>query len=386
MVNFLETRLINLAAIPGEVLPQLVCQTTSVISGIGFTILSVLTLGKVKTINRFADQVGHLQTMAPNLGAAFIRVLNPAYLGVGNKPEGKCSEIILMPLMGKALYISIKDDFFSRHVVSRLMFSAVIPICIITDLADLALGLLASSLCLLTLGQVNKINDCACHQLSALAMGYHLSLGIRGCLNPHNSSEVDSETRNSLTARLMKLAEIPGEAIPLFLGNLSSVIVGVAFTPLAILTVGRVKTIHHYACLANNVGSLLPHGYSALIKVLNPSYQESGKKFGVVTEKMACPIFRIAKKMVKEESRLANHHVGSRILYLSAIPVALVARTMDLFLSIFGTALSFALLGQVECVNDFAHRQLGFPGMIYDVCGGIRAFINPRPFINVNGD
>lgn len=204
--------------------------------------------------------------------------------------------------------------------------------------------------------------------------------GIRATINPQqffDQGVIKSNENNFPTARLIKLADLPSKAIPSLIHLLSLTIVGVAFTPLAILTMRRVWMIDQYASRTENADELLPKGYSALIKVLNPNYQEKGDHMGVISEKIATPIFDKAVEMAKKNDFFSTH-VVSRTLFLSGILAAVTTRTMDLFLCIFWTALSFALLGQVDRINDFAFRQLAFLGVINDICSGSRHFVNPH--------
>lgn len=180
-----KQRLINLANIPGHMLPHLMSKIVRSISAIGFSLLSVMTLGQVKVINVCAEKGYHTHKILPLFYVSVIKVLNPSYSCQVTGPSAKISMFIAMPIFEAAFKAAKQEGFLARHLISRALFGIGMSVAVITHLADLALGMIAAPVSLLALGQSKKVNDFACYQLSALGMIEALCVGIRAVINPH---------------------------------------------------------------------------------------------------------------------------------------------------------------------------------------------------------
>ncbi len=162
-------------------------------------------------------------------------------------------------------------------------------------------------------------------------------------------------------------------------------IFGVAASALSILTVGRNSTINEYAdCFTPTINETLSYTYVSVLRVINPNYKLYSNviEMGIITEKLARPIFQKARTAAKNESSFLQRHVVSRGAYALGALVATITRTADLALGLLALPLSFITLGTFEKINTFTYKQLLFPVLINDVCVGMRGFVNPQQFNN----
>lgn len=150
-IDFFEPRLVNLAKIPGDVVPELAKDMAKGISGIGFSVLSIVTFGNIKAINDNAGETYRMHRILPFLFSSTIQVLNPKYIFSPDNVESKISIAIADPILNKAYELAKEEDFLSRHVVSRGLFAIGTPVAVIAQLADFALGLVGATASLLTL-------------------------------------------------------------------------------------------------------------------------------------------------------------------------------------------------------------------------------------------
>ena len=157
-------------------------------------------------------------------------------------------------------------------------------------------------------------------------------------------------------------------------------VLGVVGTALSVLTGGKDKEFNQLADLTGKSALVLPLLYVRTMQVINPKFKTSEKStMGVITSKIARPIFRKAGKS-SENDKFFQKHVVSRIAYLSGAIVSTVTRTADLALGILGAALSVITFGAVPKINTFALRHLKSLAVVDDVCKGIRGFVNPQQF------
>ncbi len=183
----------------------------------------------------------------------------------------------------------------------------------------------------------------------------------------------------SIVDRVVNTATLPLKITHTGFRLISDVLVGITATAMSVLTGGMVPKINEYADLSRFSSNLINETlYKPLMEVINPNficYEFS--RFGVVTEKIAHPIFKAALDFSESENIFMKHAV-SRIAYLTFALVATATRTVDFTLGIFAALASIVTLGAVPKINTFAMRHLAATGLINDLCVGIRGFVNPH--------
>ncbi len=160
---------------------------------------------------------------------------------------------------------------------------------------------------------------------------------------------------------------------------ISRVLVGITATAMSVLTGGMVPKINKYADFSYKSAKLINKTlYKPLMKVINPNFtHDEFSSLGVVTEKIAHPIYNAAKRSSESENIFVKHAV-SRIAYLTGALAATATRTVDFALGIFAALASIVTLGAIPKINSFAMRHLAATALINDLCGGIRGFVNPH--------
>ncbi len=164
-------------------------------------------------------------------------------------------------------------------------------------------------------------------------------------------------------------------------------IAGVAASALSILTLGLNSKINKYANEWTVVSAqILVTPYGKMLKIINPNAQcaSKGILMGVITEKLANPIFQKAWDEAQNESFFFRKHVVSRGAYALGALVATITRTADFVLGLLALPVSFITLGTFEKINTFTYKQLSFPAFIGDVCVGMRGLVNPQQFNTTN--
>jgi len=178
-------RVRNLKSIPESV--KISAKAVGItILGIGGTFLSIATLGKVKTFNQWADKTGCVKYILPTLYAGIMEVINPdIQYNLHDIEKDSFLSTIPSRLREYATVLALDPrSFVKQHVFSRGLHLAAAVISMHTKTADLALGVFAAILSIVTLGKVEKINTLAARNLRSLDILDDLCKDIRGIINP----------------------------------------------------------------------------------------------------------------------------------------------------------------------------------------------------------
>ncbi len=165
--------------------------------------------------------------------------------------------------------------------------------------------------------------------------------------------------------------------------NAAKTVIGVGASALSIVTLGKFSKINDVANLTDKSMNILHPTYQAVGLVANPkfSFGEVKSALGVVTARVAAPIFRKAERAAESES-FAAREIGARVAYLAGAAVSIATRVADLALGVLAAAFSVVpCLGRAEKVNNFAMQYLLSSAVVHDVCVGLRGFVNPQQFV-----
>ncbi len=159
---------------------------------------------------------------------------------------------------------------------------------------------------------------------------------------------------------------------------------GIAATALSLLTAGLIEDFNEMT-FSSRASSLLRPFFHYPISVINPDFdtkpEDRMAEIGICTEYYVKPLFSLGVQQAEEEGFFQKHIVSRTYFALGAIE-ALIARLADAILAVFAVIFSFLTLGRIQEVNNFAMKQLSFPGIIDDIGIGLRGVVNPEQFID----
>jgi hypothetical protein len=161
------------------------------ILGLGATLGVVCTLGRHNII---ADQAATLMLHSTKLLTApymqLLKTIDPKQRSYEKKytnnytcDKGLLTEKITF-IFAHILKISKSQNFFNRHIVSRLCFALLAMASLVTRVVDGLIGVLAASVSLLTLGYFHNVNQIAYQNLQAPGIITDIFVCILGILNP----------------------------------------------------------------------------------------------------------------------------------------------------------------------------------------------------------
>lgn len=155
------------------------------VGGVAGTALSLLTFGKVESINNLANYTDHARKILPQAYLGLASVVNPSHQQ--QQPRiGVITAYIATPIFTAAGRVSCDENsFLMKHIVSRGAYALGALVSVVTRTADLVLGLIAATLSIIPcMGRVKGINNIAVNQLSSLAVIHDVCCGLRGFVNP----------------------------------------------------------------------------------------------------------------------------------------------------------------------------------------------------------
>jgi hypothetical protein len=134
------------------------------------TFLTAMEHLEIGTRSVLAYPYGHLlRTINPNALPESKRDDNPPYVDKGGK-DGLLAHYALDKLKNIARSCYNSENFFKKHVASRLTYVLMAIASVVTRIADFFIGLVAALLSLLTFGKFETINNIAFRALQAPAM------------------------------------------------------------------------------------------------------------------------------------------------------------------------------------------------------------------------
>ena len=161
--------------------------------GVAATALSILTLGKLTCINKYADITSASALILKPIDL-LTQIVNPyAKQSEVKQSNGMISKLFIERIYFKAREESYSNSFWTKHFVSRGAYALGALGAIITRTADLAIGLIATVISVIPfLGRNEKINQFATNQLGAFALINDICISLRGIVNPQQFLKVNT--------------------------------------------------------------------------------------------------------------------------------------------------------------------------------------------------
>ncbi len=159
--------------------------------------------------------------------------------------------------------------------------------------------------------------------------------------------------------------------------------VGVGASLVSVATGGTQEGINDFATKWTAYSKvILALPYRMLWSIQMPKESKEEKEvYGIVTKKIACPIFEKAQSAAKESDFLKRHML-SRCLFFVAGIVSLVSRAVDLTFGLAVAAVSiFPLFLTSRRINTVAFVHLQSLAVIFDAAASFRGTINPHQFL-----
>ncbi len=184
----------------------------------------------------------------------------------------------------------------------------------------------------------------------------------------------------------LNLAALPPAAACVAAAGAIYTSVGIVATALSILTLGKNRAINNVAMWTVNSLYILPKPYEAIAAVVNPTVKmpeidDNTEIMGVITKRIACPIFEAAKRSASSSNFFTRHVVSRGAFALGAVAAA-VTRSADLALGLIAALFSIVpCLARVDRVSHFAFRHLMALVVINDISVALRGVVNPQQLI-----
>ena len=179
-------RIDNLIRCPFRVGKAVISGTEDIVVGVTGVALYAITMGNNKTFEDMADKLENTYKMLPRVFKSILKVVKPHYPIADNLNEyGWLSDKCIVFLFDKSeVYARNKDSFIKSHFFSRGTAALLLIVGPITRTADLALGLVAASFSILTLGNVERINTFAMQQLTFFGLAEDICFSLSLLVNP----------------------------------------------------------------------------------------------------------------------------------------------------------------------------------------------------------
>jgi hypothetical protein len=184
---YIEDTVYNLVVdLPIAIVTSALARPIPIIAGIVASALSVLSFGQIHRLNNEAAKLlSYEKKIISDLYYRLIRVINPNFETSSSFNRlGFITVNIAVPIFSEAFKASYSQSFFDRHVISRALYVTETFIHPMTQIADVALGLLAATISIVPcLGRCERINDFAIEQLNLILL-QAVCHGIRHTINP----------------------------------------------------------------------------------------------------------------------------------------------------------------------------------------------------------
>jgi len=150
-----------------------IASITDLVSGIFGVIASLSTLGRNKHLLRETNT--HIKSFGNIISAPYLNLLktinpNAPFTNPKHQPTGYLAPCFISPPSKKATEFRSSDNFFHRHISSRLSYALTSIVAIISRALDGVIGTIAAPISILTLGKFQCINNAAFHGLKAPAL------------------------------------------------------------------------------------------------------------------------------------------------------------------------------------------------------------------------
>ncbi len=152
--------------------------------GVVASAVSVCTLGLIERVNSFADTAYFSDDLVTIPFKAVGRVINPDYAG-NSDDIGIFTKTFAVPFLRGANRAGYSENFFVRHVVSRMAYGLFGAAAVATRVADFALGCILAAVSIIPLfARVETINTLALVHLASTAVIGDVCRAVRGVINP----------------------------------------------------------------------------------------------------------------------------------------------------------------------------------------------------------
>jgi hypothetical protein len=160
-----DTQIFSRFQVVGTIPQALLGSTLDIATGALPTITAILTAGRDQSSTNYAyAKLNDLSLVPSILFNSVLRLLRPSTdIGIGNlesngAPDGRLTSYFKGTISEKCAEMILSDSFFKRHIVARAGYLLLAIVCVISRVADLAIGLIAVIGALWTLGYSPSIN------------------------------------------------------------------------------------------------------------------------------------------------------------------------------------------------------------------------------------
>lgn len=158
-------------------------------------------------------------------------------------------------------------------------------------------------------------------------------------------------------------------------------LVGLAVTPLAALSFGKVKELNSFAGLSILSASILPNIFTVAMEILNPNckitYHSKGE--GTLQKKIQLKAKAILLNLTRTNNTIFKREICSRLFVAIMIPTGVVVKVVEGISAVPAVALSIVTFGCIPKVNQFAYDNLrSFGSIPVSISSGLIFTFNPH--------
>ena len=171
-------RVVNAVLFPVSIVTIDLPDVAEAIVGVAATPFAILACGRSEVLNEWSKKTFHVRKLISNQYRGILKIINPGCRFDNNGSDFKEMSI---PYPFTEESASTSGNFFKRHIFKRACYALGVAVAPIVQVANLAIGLTAASLSILTLGKFWKINRVAKKNL-AFDLIEHVCVGTRFAL------------------------------------------------------------------------------------------------------------------------------------------------------------------------------------------------------------
>ncbi len=180
----IKYRALNLALLPPRMLFFTVYLGGRTCVGVAANVLATATFGKYYSLIEYSELTKDSIHVLTGNYSAIMEVVNPD-VSLDNLKMGFLSRYLAKPIFDKACKSASNDkSILEKHVIARGAFAIGGIVAVVTKTIDLAIGIFAASISLVTLGVFKEVNQIALDHLSSLSLVSDLSASFTGIINP----------------------------------------------------------------------------------------------------------------------------------------------------------------------------------------------------------
>ena len=170
---------------------------------------------------------------------------------------------------------------------------------------------------------------------------------------------VASTVANGISTRAKNaLKNIPCAIVVIL--TIPATAIGLAATPFAAITFGKVKLFYSLARYSHCSRLILPVIFTVAMEILNPNCKISShdRLEGTLQKRITLKAIAKLLELTKTNNTFFNREIGSRLFAAILIPTAVVAKFVDGALAVPAVAISVITFGCIPKVNQFAYDNL----------------------------